>query len=128
MLGPSLSAPHPLPVRVACLKAVASIVPHVIQKEQRGHQQNLQTLLPACFALLNETLAAGDMLHARECLQSFIEIASSDAAFLRPHVDTLLSAAFAVAGAKVDDNVRHLGLELMVTFAEGKPVCKRASR
>ena len=51
-----------------------------------------------------------------------VDIASTDAGFLRPHVDTLLSAAFGVAAAKVDENVQHLGLELMISFAEGKPV------
>jgi len=120
----ALNAPNPTAVRVACLKAVASTVPHVAEKEHRAKQQALQALLPATFSVLNEALAAGDMASARECLSSFIEIASSDAAFLRPHVDTLLSTAFAVAGANVDENVRHLGLELMVTFAECKPVCR----
>ena len=122
VLAQSLAAPHTLTVRVACLKAVASIVPHVMDKQHRAHQQALQALLPACFSVLHETLAAGDMGNSKECLNSFIDMANTDAAFLRPHVDTLLSAAFGVAGANVDENVRHLGLELMITFAEGKPV------
>jgi len=119
----ALCPPHPVPVRVACLKTVASIVPHVVEKEHRAQQQALQGLLPACFSVLHETLGTGDMAHAHQCLSSFVDIASTDAGFLRPHVDTLLSAAFGVAGASVDENVRHLGLELMVSFAEGKPVC-----
>lgn len=123
----ALNAPNPTAVRVACLKAVASTVPHVVDKEHRAKQQAMQAHLPACFAILNESLAAGDMANARECLSSFIDITSSDAAFLRPHVDTLLSTAFAVAGGNVDENVRHLGLELMVTFAECKPVCRSPS-
>jgi hypothetical protein len=120
----ALNAPNPTAVRVACVKAVASTVPHIVDKEHRAKQQAMQAHLPACFAILNEALAAGDMTNARECLSSFIDITSSDAAFLRPHVDTLLSTAFAVAGGNVDENVRHLGLELMVTFAECKPVCR----
>jgi hypothetical protein len=118
----ALCQPNPLTVRVACLKAVASIVPHVVEKVHRAHQQALQGHLPACFSVLQESLAVGDMTNAKECLSSFIEIANADAAFLRPHVETLLSVAFGVAGANLDENVRHLGLELMITFAEGKPV------
>ena len=125
----ALCAPHPVQVRVACLKTVASIVPHVVEKEHRAQQQALQGLLPACFSVLHEALSTGDMLHAKDCLSSFVDIASTDAGFLRPHVDTLLSAAFGVAGANVDENVRPLGLELMISFAEGKPVlyCHLAS-
>jgi len=122
VLGQSLSAPQPLPVRVACVKAISSIVPHVAQKEYRASQQALQGLLPGCFAVLQEALATGNMTNAKECLTSFIEVAEEDSGFLRPQVDTMLSVAFGVAGAKIDENVRHLGLELMVTFAENKPV------
>ena len=121
VLGGALCAPNALAVRVACLNAVESMVEHVKDKEHRAHQQALQAHLPACLAVLQEALASGDMTHAKECLTSFIAIAESDASFLRPHVDSMLSVAFGVAGADLDENVRHLGLELMITFAEAKP-------
>ena len=121
VLGAALCAPNALAVRVACLNAVESMVEHVKDKEHRAHQQALQAHLPACLAVLQEALASGDMTHAKECLTSFIAIAESDASFLRPHVDSMLSVAFGVAGADLDENVRHLGLELRLVRHHVEP-------
>jgi hypothetical protein len=55
-------------------------------------------------------------------LENFIEIASEHPIFFKKHLDKIISAMYKVASTdSLDQGLRHLSMEFMVTFCEISP-------
>ncbi|KAJ1493800.1 armadillo-type protein [Baffinella frigidus] len=108
LLAQTLAAPTPVAVRVASLKAVASLVPHVQGKEHKALLTAAQGLLPAVFQIIQDALAASASEHMRSCLLALIDLSVECGAFFRAQVDTLVQACLAVSSAEsMDEQVPH---------------------
>jgi len=110
-------------VKLSALKATVSFLLVIEDNKQR----NIFTdLLPPMIQVIALALNNQDEGAARDSLDAFIELAETNATFLRPSLDVLIPAMSQITTAKaLDDGIRHLALELLVTMAENAPAMIR---
>lgn len=105
-------------VRLAALEAACSVI-LVLEKNQYGPFQDLIPLLLNVLAL---DLNAGNVEEAAASIESIIEIAVSQASFFKKHASTVVGAMYQIAKTEnLDDSVRHLAMEYMISLAETSP-------
>lgn len=105
-------------VRLAALEATCSIV-LVLEKSQYGP---FQELIPLMLGVLAQDLNAGNVESAAASIESIIEIAVSQASFFKKHATTIVGAMYQIAKtSNLDDSVRHLAMEFMISLAETSP-------
>lgn len=105
-------------VRIAAIEATCSIV-MVLSKSGR---QQFQQLIGSMLTVLAKTLNESDYDAATTVVESFIEIAVQYPAFFKHHATTVIGAMFQIAKTEaVEENVRHLAMEYMVSLAESSP-------
>jgi hypothetical protein len=65
---------------------------------------------------------AGEDDTAREALELFVDIAELQASFLKPYLQPIFTAMVNMCtNPDMDDSVKQLALEFLVTLAESKP-------
>ena len=103
-------------VRVASLRATISLIGALDDHKSR---LPFQDMLPAMLDTLGAALTGGDEASAQEALESFVELAESDARFVRKHLPQVAQAMLSIAEAEaLEDCTRHLAAEFLVTLAE----------
>eukprot|EP01027_Heterolobosea_sp_BB2_P017416 GEZU01024672.1.p1 GENE.GEZU01024672.1~~GEZU01024672.1.p1 ORF type:complete len:931 (-),score=263.30 GEZU01024672.1:811-3603(-) len=106
-------------VRIAAITATTSVV-LVLEKgpNRTLFQELISPMLSALGAALNERDSEG----AQVAVESFIEIAEALPQFFKPKIIDVISAMFQIANtADLDESIRHLGMEFMITIAETAP-------
>jgi hypothetical protein len=105
-------------VRLAALEAACSVI-LVLEKNQYGP---FQDLLPLMLGVLAQDLNAGNTESAAASIESIIEIAVSKASFFKKHAANVVGAMYQIAKTtNLDDSVRHLAMEFMISLAETSP-------
>ncbi|EKX36526.1 hypothetical protein GUITHDRAFT_117306 [Guillardia theta CCMP2712] len=126
VLEAALSPQNSLDVRCICLSTVSSIAPHLCDARGKQMQAKLQSLLPKMISVLQDAFQSGSRDKSRTCLSALIDLTAQDPGFVKPSIEQLLASAHAVTGnAEVDDDLRSLAMELIVTYVENKPALAR---
>jgi len=105
-------------VRLAALEAASSVI-LVLEKPQFAAFQDLIPLMLNCLAL---ELNQNNVYEASASIESLIEIAVSKASFFNKYATQVMSAMYMIAKTEnLDDSVRHLAMEFMISLAEASP-------
>jgi hypothetical protein len=108
---------HPI-VRLAALEALFSIV-EVIDKQQFPA---FQELIPDMLQVIAQLLNVSDYQSANAAIECFIETAMPKPSFFSKHANMVISAMYQIAKTdSIDDSVRHLATEFMVSLTESSP-------
>lgn len=76
-------------------------------------------LVPPMLSVIAKALNAGDEDTAVDALSSMVDMVDSHPALFRSHLPTILDATLSLTAAKgLEDQVRLLGIELLVSLAE----------
>jgi len=119
----SLQAQQELSVRNAALRALASFLMALSEPSQRVP---FQELVPLMLQTISDALARGMEDECREALEVFVEVAESQTKFLKRHLAECVTGMIAIASnTSLDDSLRHLALEFLLTIAEGAPTLAR---
>ena len=82
----------------------------------------LQSLVPSILESVAATLQANDEDSARFAIEYLTEIADFNMSFLRPNVLNVIELMLLIAKSEqLDESIRHLGVEMMITIVESKP-------
>eukprot|EP00755_Sulcionema_specki_P004069 Sspe_Gene.29143::Locus_13673_Transcript_2_2_Confidence_0.667_Length_3431::g.29143::m.29143 len=82
----------------------------------------MNTLIPSLLNVLGQTLAGGDSDGASEMLQSLCDSLEANPKFFESNIMNLLNTMFQIAqSSNIPDNLRHLSVEAIVTYAEAQP-------
>lgn len=122
LLVKSLQDPESPDVRLAAVRAVASVLPNLENKQR----SSFGDALPLMIQVLNGALQATNEGSARNVLEELIDIADSVPSFIKPQAQLVLEAMYRVASTReLEDATRHLAVECLVTLAEKAPVMVR---
>lgn len=113
LADPSLS------VKLAAFQAAA----RMIESLQKPRERNIfQDLTPSMLGVLATALNENKEDEAANAITTFIEVAEIEPAFLRPNIQSIVNAMMQIASTQeLDENVRHLGLECLVTLTTVRP-------
>lgn len=76
-------------------------------------------IVPLMLSVIAKALNAGDEETAVDALTSMVDMVDSHPPLFRPHLPTLLDATLSLMAAQgLEDQVRQLGIELLVSLAE----------
>jgi HEAT repeat protein len=110
-------------VRNAALRALASFLMAVDEPAQRTP---FQELVPAMLQTISDALAQNMEEECRDALEVFVEVAESQTKFLKKHLDACVNGMISIASnTNLDDSLRHLALEFLLTIAENAPTLAR---
>uniref|UniRef100_A0A7S0LEM7 TOG domain-containing protein n=1 Tax=Coccolithus braarudii TaxID=221442 RepID=A0A7S0LEM7_9EUKA len=119
----SLGSNFPLQVRNAALRALASFLMVVDDAKVR---QPFQDLVPLMLQTIAAALTENAEDECREAIEVFVELADSQIKFLKRYLQDCVSAMLQIASmTNLQDNVRHLALEFLLTVAESAPTMAR---
>ena len=120
LFGSCLVRPEPA-IQLAAFQAVGALLEHVERPSLRQcFQPLLQPMLQALAATLSVAPPRTDA--ALAMLFVFVEVAQEHAQFFRPALGPLTDAMLQLSHAtQVDENVRQMGLEVLLAVAEGAP-------
>lgn len=105
-------------VRLAAVEATCAII-MVLDKQQ---YPAFQDLIPDMLQTIAQLLNAKDYQSAGAAIECFIEIAVSKPGFFTKHANNIIAAMFQIAKtADLDDSVRHLATEFMISLTEKSP-------
>jgi hypothetical protein len=105
-------------VRLAALEATCSVI-LVLEK---GQFSAFQDLIPLMLQVLAKDLNVGNIESAAASIESLIEITVSQASFFKKHATSVIGAMYTIAKtANLDESVRHLAMEFMISLAETSP-------
>uniref|UniRef100_A0A0C9QU83 TSA: Wollemia nobilis Ref_Wollemi_Transcript_9431_3919 transcribed RNA sequence n=1 Tax=Wollemia nobilis TaxID=56998 RepID=A0A0C9QU83_9CONI len=114
----TLSPSMPGDVRLAALRATASLVQSLESSQDRDL---FQDLLPAMIETLRRSLELNEEVIAQEALEMFIEVAGTAPQFLRKQLPEVLTSMLQIAEAQsLEEGMRHLALEFIITLAEAR--------
>lgn len=103
-------------VALAAVQASASFLSSLSEASERA---TFQPIVPALLKVVNSLLAAGQETQATEALQALVELVRVNPAMLSNAVAQVGNAMIPIAGsADVDESVRGLALELVVSVSE----------
>eukprot|EP01100_Stratorugosa_tubuloviscum_P001006 TRINITY_DN1224_c0_g2_i1.p1 TRINITY_DN1224_c0_g2~~TRINITY_DN1224_c0_g2_i1.p1 ORF type:complete len:1087 (-),score=588.52 TRINITY_DN1224_c0_g2_i1:206-3466(-) len=109
-------------VRVAAINSITSLVEGLTTKEANFFQD----LIPAMLEVLRIAISNNQFEEeAESILESFVNLADSAASFLRPHIQILFQAMLSIIQSELDESLRHLAVEFLVSFSEQKPAIVR---
>jgi len=116
----SISAPNEIETREAAVRATAKYVSILENAQER---EFFAPLLGPMLAVVADALNSSDDLVARHTVELLIEVAEADnVAFFKPCIEQVLEAMRQIAAAPtLDDDTRHLAMELILTVIEAKP-------
>jgi hypothetical protein len=116
VLQAGLTDQKSLRVRMAALGACVSFVQLL---ESNQEKLTLQHWIPAMFEVVSTCLNHKKEDEALDSLQILVELADVEPTFLRPHLATVVNAMLTIANtSQLQDGIRQLGLEFLVTLAE----------
>lgn len=122
VLTKSLQDPESAQVRLAALRATAAVLP-ILESKVRAEFHNT---LPLMLAVLSGCLQAGDEDGARLALEELIDVADAAPQFFKTQMQVALEAMYTVASTKaLEDSLRHLAVEFLVTLTEKAPAMVR---
>ncbi len=105
-------------MKIEALRTVSSVLQTLSVREERAQFQDL--VLPM-LEVISSALNQQHTTEARDGLQVFVSLAGDEATFLRPHIVPLAAAMFHILGAaEVDNEVKHMALEFLVTISESR--------
>jgi hypothetical protein len=82
----------------------------------------LKDWIPLMFEVVSTCLNQKKEAEALDALEILVELADVEPTFLRPHLPTVINAMLIIANtAQLQDGIRQLGLEFLVTLAEQRP-------
>jgi len=112
-------------VRLAALEAMSNFI-QVFSDSK--HRKELQQLTPLMLDILASTLNQQDEEAAQNVLKVFIDIAELDSGFFKPSLNVVFDAMVKIVQvADLDESIRQLAMEFLVTYAENKPnLCRQA--
>jgi hypothetical protein len=111
-------------VRIAALSASSSLVQALSNLEEKLLQ--LQSLIPAMFAVVSSALNEQDEESARSALEELISMAEEAPKFFRRTMDPLVHMCFMVADARqLEKETRFLAVEMLLTLSEQAPAMMR---
>ena len=97
--------------------------------EEPRQRAAFQDMVPAMLRTLGAALNGGNELSAQEALSLFVELAESDARFVRRHLSEVAAAMLMIAGSDtLEDATRHLAAEFLVTLAEARDQVRNRTR
>lgn len=116
VLQAGLTDQKSLRVRLAALGACVSFVQLL---EGDADKLQLKDWIPVMFDVVSTCLNHKQQDEALDALQILVELADVEPTFLRPHLTTVVNAMLTIANTKqLQDGIRQLGLEFLVTLAE----------
>lgn len=111
MLQQCLLPPNPYAVQSQAVKAIFAFLPD----REVAIQKQLSDLLPAIFQVVVASVEQED----ESLLKSLIDIVEACPKFLRPQLDPMVAFCIKVfENEQLEDSLRHLGLEIIVSLAE----------
>ena len=110
-------------VRIASMQAVSNLIQVI---EMPSETEIFQPLVPSMLQALGEILNGGFEDEAVDVIENLIDIAEEQAVFFRPHAQAVVEAMTHISNtAELEDRVRQLALEMMVTMAgAAAPMCR----
>ncbi|CAN4087801.1 unnamed protein product [Withania somnifera] len=111
---------HDLYVRIAATMAVITSIQCVSSSNEK---EKFQDLLPGMMRTLTDSLSNSDQEEdaAGNVLQFFIELARNEPKFLRRQLVVVLGTMIEIAETKsLEEEIRHLAVEFMLTLVEAK--------
>ncbi|XP_065207829.1 importin-5 [Planococcus citri] len=125
MLQQSLVDGSDSKVRAQAVRAVCSFI--ILHEKETAIQKHFQDLLPSIIQVLAENLQNWD---DDSIIKSFIDLCESSPKFLRPHIGGVIELCLKVfSNEDIDDEVRHLALEVIVTLSEvGSAMMKKEAQ
>lgn len=110
-------------VRVAALRATCATLNVLESKACRAFEPQL----PAMLTVVSSSLAAGDEVEARTCMELLVEVLDAEPRIWRSQLGLAANLMLSVASATaLEENTRQLGLEFLVVAAEKLPgACRK---
>uniref|UniRef100_A0A7S0J6U6 TOG domain-containing protein n=1 Tax=Calcidiscus leptoporus TaxID=127549 RepID=A0A7S0J6U6_9EUKA len=119
----SLGVNQDLQVRNAALRALASFL---MELDDAKARQPFQELVPLMLQTIAAALDANAEDECRDAIEIFVELADSQIKFLKRDLEACITAMITIASnAQLEDSVRHLALEFLLTVAESAPTLAR---
>ena len=119
----SLQAQQAMVVRIAALRSLASFL---VALEDPAARHQFQDLVPFMLQTIADALSRQEEDACRDALEVFVEIAEQNTKFLKRHIEPCVSGMITIAGnTELDDSLRHLALEFLLTVAENAPTLAR---
>ncbi|KAI5693864.1 hypothetical protein M8J75_006971 [Diaphorina citri] len=111
MLQQCLLPPNPYSVQAQAVKSIFAFLPD----RETSIQKQLSDLLPSIFQVIVASVEQED----ESLLKSLIDIVESCPKFLRPQLDPMVAFCIKVfENDTLEDSLRHLGLEVIVSLSE----------
>ncbi|KAL1450070.1 hypothetical protein WDU94_002525 [Cyamophila willieti] len=111
MLQQCLLPPNPYNVQAQAVKSIFAFLP----ERETSIQKQLSDLLPAIFQVIVVSVEQED----ESLLKSLIDIVEACPKFLRPQLDPMVAFCIKVfENDTLEDSLRHLGLEVLVSLSE----------
>jgi len=108
-----------LEVRLSALGAVVSFVQLLDSPQEKAQ---FSDFVPMMFETLSATLNANKEQAGLEALQILVDLADIEPTFLRSHLEMVINAMLTIANtSQLNEAMRQLSLEFLVTLAEQKP-------
>jgi len=105
-------------VRVAALRATCATLSVLESKACRAFEPQL----PAMLQVVSGSLAAGDEVEARTCMELLVEVLDAEPRIWRSQLGLAATLMLSVSStAALEENTRQLGLEFLVVAAEKLP-------
>eukprot|EP00761_Pharyngomonas_kirbyi_P010975 gb/GECH01010999.1/.p1 GENE.gb/GECH01010999.1/~~gb/GECH01010999.1/.p1 ORF type:complete len:1091 (+),score=312.68 gb/GECH01010999.1/:1-3273(+) len=105
-------------VRVAALEATTAIITSVEKNFARSLTDLTQPMLQTIAQALNDQHFEG----AETAIERFIDISESQYHFFKPQVVQVIDAMFTIAASdQLQESIRHLAIEFMITLSETAP-------
>ena len=105
-------------VQLDAFEALCSVVNVIDKSKIPAFSQCIPLLLNILAIQLNKN----DYQKASGCIESLIEVAVSQSSFFRPHASNVVTAMYQIASSpQIEDGVRHLAIEFMISFSESAP-------
>jgi hypothetical protein len=110
-------------VRVASFFMIYGLLQSAMESDNGEEQlQKLQATAPGVLESVSACLHANDVDSARLGMEFLVEIVDLNVKYLRPNILNLIELMLKIAKSpQLDDPIRHLGVETMITLTENKP-------
>eukprot|EP00993_Chasmostoma_nieuportense_P006746 NODE_73_length_3445_cov_194.109705_g67_i0.p1 GENE.NODE_73_length_3445_cov_194.109705_g67_i0~~NODE_73_length_3445_cov_194.109705_g67_i0.p1 ORF type:complete len:1068 (-),score=282.68 NODE_73_length_3445_cov_194.109705_g67_i0:240-3272(-) len=114
----ALTDSQPIEVRVAAIDAVTSLV---VVLEDEDHVRGFQELTPAMIQTINQALEQNPD-QARDGVESLVTVAESTPELFEKCLPAVFQSMLQIAASEaLEDNVRQLSVEFLLTCAENGP-------
>ncbi|KAF0980794.1 hypothetical protein FDP41_013277 [Naegleria fowleri] len=105
-------------VQIDAFEALCSVV-NVIEKPKTPA---FATCIPQLLNILATQLNDNNTQNASSCIEMLIEVVVSQTSFFKQYASAVVQAMYQVASTtQIEDGVRHLAIEFMVSFSEASP-------